>query len=112
MSDMREPLEIRNARAVLATWRRGDHLHAWGPAAHDSPPSVIARATVDAWVAVQQAADLQADTLIASGFLPGHAAIRELRGVASTAADRATRTLAWTNALATVEAEGPTWVTG
>lgn len=105
MNADRLTLEQRNARSVVTTWRKGDHLHAWGAAAADRPPSETNRCAARAFTAVAETADHQADVLQDLGFLPGHEIMRELRGIASKAAHRANRAAAWANELEEAERE-------
>ena len=98
-------LEQRNARSVVKIWDSGDHLHAWGPAAHNKPPSKINQAAADASRCLQLAADNLADDLLKQGFLPGHEVIRGLRGTASQYAQRANRLYQWADHLKSAEDE-------
>jgi hypothetical protein len=91
--------ERANARSVVHSWRAGDHLGEWGPSAHDKDPHWLTVVAVAAHVAVATAADDAADSLIAAGFLPGHAHVRNLRGTASTLAREANRLQRWAEAL-------------
>ena len=94
---------LHNARAVVRTWRENDHHQAWGPAAQNRTPSYLNSIAAIAWSDVQRVADQAADTLVREGFLPGHEIVRDLRGVASRAAQHANHLSHWARQLSAVE---------
>lgn len=99
---MSDTLEDRNARAVVTTWRRGDHRQAWGPLRSDCPSEVTFAAAVE-YGELANAADEAADHLAKVGYLSGHTVMRNLRGTASRFAAEATRLHAWGRALRRAE---------
>jgi len=100
MTTERPSLQQRNARAVIQAWRRGEHLHAWLPAAHDKTPAELFTMTAQAFQSVREIADHAADQLTDAGFVTSHSEVAELRKIASLAAQRAIRHTAWAGELA------------
>lgn len=96
-------LSRRNAEAVIQTWRSGNHAHAWSDPAKSMLPSEVTRLSAHAWDEIRRAIDTQADQLANLGFQPGLPLMRELRGLASTAAHSAQRAHVWANDLRNAE---------
>jgi len=104
---MSETTQQHNARCVVKTWADNNHTGAWGTAAHERSPSWLILRAAEAQTEVSRTADRCADALLVEGFLPGHAEVRTLRGIASTAAQAANRLNQWADALAEAEMEMP-----
>jgi hypothetical protein len=95
----------QSADAVVTTYRNRDHVRAWNEPAVNAKPSALTDRVASAWLAVREAADGQADALMAEGFQSGHAVLRDLRGMASDAARYAQRATAWAVDLRAAESE-------
>ena len=92
-----------SAVAVVTTWRRGDHVGAWAEPAASMTPSEVTRMAAGTWGEIRGVIDAQADMLANYGFLPGLPLMRELRGLATQAAQSAQRAHAWANDLRDAE---------
>ena len=97
----------RNALSVVAAWRSecGGRPTAWGLPAAEMSPSAVNRHAAAAWAAIAKKADAEADGLAHMGFLVGHPIMREMRGIASTAASASRSATAWANDLEWAEAQ-------
>lgn len=96
---------LDNARAVVTTWRRGDHTTSWAAPAIGLPPSTLTYAYADELQRLCAAYDDAANRLQLMGYLPSHASIRQLRSHASAWAHEANRARQWGAALLEAEAE-------
>jgi hypothetical protein len=96
----RSTIQQRNARTVIQTWRRGDHIQHWRPAAHNKTPAQLFTDAALAFQTVRETADHAADRLVELGFVNSHSEVAELRKIASLAAQRSTRHFQWAAELA------------
>jgi hypothetical protein len=96
---------LDNARAVVTTWRRGDHVKAWASPAIGLPPSTLTYAWADELQRLSAACDDAANRLRLLGYLPSHSSMRELRSQASVWASAANRSRQWGAALLEAESE-------
>ena len=91
--------QLDNARAVVATWHRGDHVNSWAEPARSMRPDQLTRAFANECTQLSRQLDAAADRLSLLGFLPGHSSMRRLREQASKLAREANRSFEWADHL-------------
>lgn len=96
-----------NARAVVATWRRGDHEKMWAAPAIGLPPSTLTEHYAGELQWLSEMTDAAANRLQLLGYLPSHTSVRSLRDQASVWAQAANRSREWAAALLEAEKEVP-----
>lgn len=102
---MTDTTQMRNARAVVQSWRQEQHIAHWDPPAHSKTPGELFTILSEQWAAISKYIDDTCDGLRAVGFQPSHPEVRELRKVASNAAHRHQRHASWAADLNAAEKE-------